>query len=86
MTLDRVFTHTIKGHFCSLLVSNILCYPHFLISILAASHRLHHTILRFLLSEICFRFDALSYCKGCVFDKKGLLFSSFLLLLPLSER
>ena len=23
MTLDRIFTHTTKGHFCSLLVSNI---------------------------------------------------------------
>ena len=23
VTLDRIFTHTIKGHFCSLLISNI---------------------------------------------------------------
>ena len=32
MTLDRIFTHTIKGHFCSLLVSNIFLNPHFLLS------------------------------------------------------
>ena len=33
MTLDRgFFTHTIKGHFCSLLVSNIFCDPRFLLS------------------------------------------------------
>ena len=31
MTLDRVSLHTIKGHFCSLLVSNILCDPLFLL-------------------------------------------------------
>jgi len=30
MTLDRVSLHTIKGHFCSLLISNIFCNPHFL--------------------------------------------------------
>ena len=30
MTLDRVSLHTIKGHFCSLLISNIFCDPHFL--------------------------------------------------------
>ena len=30
MTLDRsVFTTATKGHFCSLLVSNIFCYPRF---------------------------------------------------------
>ena len=29
MTLDRVSLHTIKGHFCSLLVSNIFCYARF---------------------------------------------------------
>ena len=30
MTLDRVSLHTAKGHFCSLLISNIFCYPLFL--------------------------------------------------------
>jgi hypothetical protein len=35
MTLDRrLFAHTIKGHFCSLLVSNIFCDPLFLLSTL----------------------------------------------------
>ena len=34
MTLDRIFTHTIKGHFCSFLVSNIFLNPHFLLSTL----------------------------------------------------
>ena len=30
MTLDHVSLHTIKGHFASLLISNIFCYPLFL--------------------------------------------------------
>ena len=29
MTLDHVSLHTVKGHFCSLLISNIFCYPLF---------------------------------------------------------
>ena len=29
MTLDRLINLTVKGHFCSLLISNIFCYPHF---------------------------------------------------------
>ena len=29
MTLDHVSLHTIKGHFCSLLISNIFSYPLF---------------------------------------------------------
>ena len=29
MTLDHVSLHTAKGHFCSLLISNIFCYPLF---------------------------------------------------------
>jgi len=32
MTLDRLPSkHPIKGHFCSLLISNIFCYPLFLL-------------------------------------------------------
>ena len=34
MTLDHVSLHTIKGHFCSLLISNIFSYPLFLLSTL----------------------------------------------------
>ena len=32
VTLDCVSLHTVKGHFCSLLISNIFCNPHFLLS------------------------------------------------------
>ena len=32
MTLDRGCKPTIKGHFCSLLISNIFSYPLFLLS------------------------------------------------------
>ncbi len=37
MTLDRSVSFAIKGHFCSLLVSNIFCDPLFLLSPLSLS-------------------------------------------------
>ena len=49
MTLDCKLStaSAIKGHFCSLLISNIFCYPRFRYLPLAFSHPTY-TFLRFL--------------------------------------
>ena len=53
VTLDCISLHTTKGHFCSLLISNIFCYPLFLRLPVAASLQfVKHIALNFSLRRI----------------------------------
>ena len=63
VTLDRSLSSAIKGHFCSLLISNIFCYPRFLSLPFAFLSLLQNTLLHFFnKNTVCF--DLLHLSKG----------------------
>ncbi len=66
MTLSRPSLRTTKGHFCSVLVSNIFCYPLFL-SLPFASFSYASKHISFFLSGKYACFFVLLFAKGDCF-------------------
>jgi len=78
--------HTIKGHFCSLLVSNIFCNPLFHQSTLCFLSTLPKTLLcSFLKREYLFVLDRTQNTKGEIFCSSQKIFSTLFLRVGLKK-